>query len=79
MQLRTACARAVGYAPRMMKRLSAVTRGQVIQIWLSAAILAIVGTIAFGAGMSLKVATVLCALSLVPPAIVLRLWQPAPA
>lgn len=58
--------------------LSDVTRGQVIQIWLGAAILAIVGTIAFGAGMSLKVAMVLCALCLVPPAIVLRLWQPAP-
>jgi hypothetical protein len=51
-----------------------LTRSKVIQTWFTAVVLVVVAGIAFGASVTIGTGAMLLALSLVPPAIVLRLW-----
>ena len=55
-------------------------RSRVILAWFAAVTLVIVASIAFGGSVTVGTGALLLALSLVPPAIVLMLWQgPQPA
>lgn len=54
-----------------------MTRSKVIQVWFAAVTLVAVAGIAFGVSVTVGTGALLLALSLVPPAIVLMLWQGA--
>lgn len=51
-----------------------MTRSRLIQVWFAAISLAVVAAMVVGATVTVGTAAMLCALSLVPPAIVLVLW-----
>jgi hypothetical protein len=51
-----------------------ITRSNVIQIWLAAVLLVVVAAIALGAAVTIGTATLLLAMCLVPPALVLKFW-----
>ena len=54
--------------------MKAMTRTKVIQIWLAAVVLVVVAIVAFGVVVTAGTGTMLLALCLVPPTIVLFLW-----
>jgi hypothetical protein len=51
-----------------------MTRSKLIQIWFAAVAIVAAGSVALGISMTLSTAVLLLGLSLVPPAILLRLW-----
>jgi len=51
-----------------------MTRSRLIQVWFAAVALVVVAGVALGAAVTVGTGTMLFALSLVPPAIVLLLW-----
>jgi hypothetical protein len=53
---------------------SDMTRSRLIRIWFTAVALVVVAGFALGATMTLSTAAILLALSLVPPAIIVKLW-----
>jgi len=55
-----------------------MTRSRLIQVWFAAVALTVVASIEFGARASVGTGTLLLALCLVPPAILLMLWPNAP-
>ena len=54
--------------------LKEMTRSRVIQAWFAVVMLIVVASIAFGASISMSTGVFLLALSLVPPAVVFKLW-----
>ena len=56
-----------------------MTRSRVIQVWFVVVALVAVASVAFGANVTAGTATMLLALCLVPPVIVLMVWSgPSP-
>ena len=54
------------------------TRSRLIQVWFAAVALVVAAGVAFGAAVTVGTGVLLLALCLVPPAIVLLLWQGVP-
>jgi hypothetical protein len=54
-----------------------LSRANVIQLWFGAVVLIVAGAIVLGVSATVGTATMLGALALVPPAIVLMLWRGA--
>ena len=51
-----------------------MTRSRLIQMWFAAITVVIVAAVAFGAEVTVGTGSMLLALSLVPPAMILLLW-----
>ena len=51
-----------------------MTRAKVIQVWFAAVTLVLVAAVSIGAPMTIRAGAVLLALSVVPAAIVFKLW-----
>ena len=58
----------------MFNELTEMTRSGTIQAWFAAAALIAVGSVAFGASVTVSTGVLFAAMSLVPPAIVFMLW-----
>jgi hypothetical protein len=56
-----------------------MSRSSVIQVWFAAVVLVISASIAFRVSFTVSTGAMLLALSLVPPAIVFKLWPRPPA
>ncbi len=54
--------------------LTHMTRSKVIVIWFSAVALAVAAVLAFGVAMTIGTASLLLAMCLVPPLLVVMLW-----
>jgi len=54
-----------------------MTRARLIQVWFAAVALVVVAGVALGAAITVGTGTMLVALCLVPPAIVLMVWPAA--